>query len=58
MSVDAMIASQGRGAAQARPDFRKALGTGMAFQAFDHWIAFGLLGAMVALILHDHLTAG
>ncbi|WP_136686036.1 manganese efflux pump MntP [Falsirhodobacter xinxiangensis] len=68
MSVDAMIASLGRRAAQTRPTFRRAIGTGMVFgivemitpligwflgvvasqyiQAFDHWIAFGLLGAV------------
>ena len=70
MSVDAMIASLGRGAAQRRPSFQTALGTGLVFgvvemitpligwllgvlasqyvQAFDHWIAFGLLGAVGA----------
>lgn len=70
MSVDAMIASLGRGAAQTRPSFRTAIGTGLVFgtvemltpligwllgvaasgyvQAFDHWIAFGLLGAVGA----------
>ncbi|PJF10732.1 manganese efflux pump MntP family protein [Pseudorhodobacter sp. MZDSW-24AT] len=70
MSVDAMIASLGRGAAVQRPSFQIALGTGVVFgvvemitpligwllgvvasqyvQAFDHWIAFGLLGAVGA----------
>ena len=68
MSVDAMIASLGRGAVLARPSFQKAIGTGVVFgviemitpligwvlgvaashyvQAVDHWIAFGLLGAV------------
>ncbi|WP_020178823.1 manganese efflux pump [Methylopila sp. M107] len=68
MSVDALIASVGRGAAIGRPSFAEAARTGAVFgaveavtpllgwaagvvasqyvQAVDHWIAFGLLGAV------------
>lgn len=68
MSVDALIASIGRGAALGRPSFAEAARTGAVFgvvetitpligwaagvvasqyvQAIDHWIAFGLLGAV------------
>lgn len=78
MSVDAMIASLGRGAAQGRPNLRRALGTGVVFgvvemitpligwclgivasqyvQAFDHWIAFGLLGAVGAHMAWNALS--
>lgn len=70
MSIDALIASLGRGASQTRPSLGTALRTGAVFgvvemitpligwclgtvasryvQAFDHWIAFGLLGAVGA----------
>ena len=68
MSVDALIASLGRGASMGRPSFAEAARTGVVFgvvetitpligwaagvvasqyvQAVDHWIAFGLLGAV------------
>lgn len=68
MSIDAFIASLGRGADAKRACLRRALQTGMVFGAietltpligwvlgmaaaqyialFDHWIAFGLLGAV------------
>ncbi|MFD1332374.1 manganese efflux pump MntP family protein [Methylopila musalis] len=68
MSIDALIASLGRGAAMGRPSLAEAARTGVVFgvveaitpligwaagvaasqyvQAFDHWIAFGLLGAV------------
>lgn len=68
MSVDALIASVGRGAALGRPSFAEAARTGVVFgvvetltpligwaagvvasqyvEAVDHWIAFGLLGAV------------
>lgn len=68
MSVDALIASLGRGAALGRPSFAEAARTGVVFgavetltpligwaagviasqyvQAIDHWIVFGLLGAV------------
>lgn len=75
MSVDALIASIGRGAALGRPSFAEAARTGAVFgvveaitpligwaagvvasqyvQAIDHWIAFGLLGAVGArMFLH------
>lgn len=68
MSVDALIASIGRGASIGRPSIAEAARTGAVFgvvetvtpligwaagvaasqyvQAIDHWIAFGLLGAV------------
>ncbi|HEY0292204.1 MAG TPA: manganese efflux pump [Hansschlegelia sp.] len=68
MSVDALIASIGRGASIGKPSFAEAVRTGAVFgavetitpligwaagvvasqyvQAVDHWIAFGLLGAV------------
>ncbi|GLK69261.1 putative manganese efflux pump MntP [Hansschlegelia plantiphila] len=68
MSIDALIASIGRGASIGKPSFAEAARTGAVFgavetitpligwaagvvasqyvQAVDHWIAFGLLGAV------------
>ena len=57
MSADAFAAAIGRGA-QHRPTVPQALRSGLVFgviEAIDHWIAFGLLGAVGGKMIWEAL---
>ncbi|WP_152048683.1 manganese efflux pump MntP [Aureimonas psammosilenae] len=80
MSIDAFIASTGRGAALRRPSVGEAMRTGLVFGVIeaitpligwaagvlassyiaevDHWIAFGLLGAVGGRMVFHALQRG